>query len=92
VACHDPHQKLVRDSPAYYDAKCLACHAPLLPAASASPSAATSATATVHGKVCPVATSNCVSCHMPKVALPNGLVHFSDHQIRIAKQGEPFPN
>ncbi len=98
VACHDPHQKLVRDSPAYYDAKCLACHAPLLPAASASPSvaaiatAANAATAPAHGKVCPVATSNCVSCHMPKVALPNGLVHFSDHQIRIAKQGEPFPN
>ncbi len=29
---------------------------------------------------------------MPKVALPNGLMHFSDHQIRIAKTGEPFPN
>ena len=28
VACHDPHKKLVRDSPAYYDPKCLACHAP----------------------------------------------------------------
>ena len=83
VACHNPHQKLVRDSPAYYDPKCLACHAPLLK---------TSATAAPHGKVCPVATSNCVSCHMPKAALPNGLLHFSDHDIRIVKAGEPFPN
>ena len=29
---------------------------------------------------------------MPKVSLPNGLMNFSDHQIRIAKAGEPFPN
>ncbi len=83
VACHDPHQKLVRDSPAYYDPKCLACHAPLLP---------TAAPTEPHGKVCPVAKSNCVSCHMPKVTLPNGLVRFSDHQIRIAKAGAPYPN
>jgi hypothetical protein len=83
VACHDPHKKLVRDSPSYYDPKCLACHAPSL---------STSAPNATHGKVCPVAKSNCVSCHMPKVALPNGLMHFSDHQIRIAKDGEPFPN
>jgi hypothetical protein len=83
VACHDPHQKLVRDSPSYFDAKCLACHAPLLP---------TSSPAATHGKICPVAKSNCVSCHMPKVSLPNGLIHFSDHQIRIVKAGEPYPN
>jgi hypothetical protein len=29
---------------------------------------------------------------MPKVSLPNGLIHFSDHQIRIAKAGDPYPN
>jgi hypothetical protein len=83
VACHNPHQKLVRGSPSAYDSKCLACHAPLL---------AASTSGQVHGKVCPVAKSNCTSCHMPKVALPNGLLHFSDHQIRIVKDGEPFPN
>jgi hypothetical protein len=83
VACHDPHKKLVRGDPAEYDSKCLACHAPLLP---------TSAPGETRGKVCPVAKSNCVSCHMPKVALPNGLMHFSDHEIRIVKAGEPYPN
>ena len=29
---------------------------------------------------------------MPKVPLPNGHLVFTDHQIRIAKAGEPFPN
>jgi hypothetical protein len=99
VACHDPHKKLVRDSPAYYDPKCLACHAPQPPAADLKPAAdsaaaseATPSNHSTHGKVCPVAKSNCVSCHMPKVSLPNGLILFSDHQIRIAKTGDPFPN
>jgi hypothetical protein len=83
VACHDPHKRLVHGSSSDYDAKCLACHAPLLP---------TSAPDATHGKTCPVAKANCTSCHMPKVALPNGLMHFSDHQIRIVKAGEPYPN
>jgi hypothetical protein len=33
-----------------------------------------------------------VSCHMPKVKLPNGLMTFTDHEIRIVKPGAPFPN
>jgi hypothetical protein len=87
VACHDPHQKLVRGSPEHYDPKCLACHSPLEPAV------ATSADANqTHGKICPVAKANCVSCHMPKVSLPNGLMQFSDHEIRVVKPGEPYPN
>ena len=83
VACHDPHKRLVRGSAANYDAKCLACHAPPLP---------TDAKDAVHGKVCPKAKSDCTSCHMPKVALPNGLMQFSDHEIRVVKTGEPYPN
>jgi len=43
-------------------------------------------------KVCPTATSQCVSCHMPKVKLPNGHLTFTDHEIRIVKKDEPFPN
>ncbi len=83
VACHDPHKKLVHGAASDYDSKCLACHAPLLPASTAGET---------HGKVCPVAKSGCVTCHMPKVALPNGLMQFSDHEIRIVKAGEPYPN
>ena len=85
IACHDPHQDLVREDSSY-DAKCLACHA--------SKNADVSAQAQGHrdAKACTVASANCVSCHMPKVKLPNGLMTFHDHQIRIAKPGSPYPD
>jgi hypothetical protein len=80
IACHDPHKDLVRND-ASYDSKCLACHAP-----------AARPTSTGKAKMCPVAKSNCVSCHMPKVALPGNYLHFTDHQIRIVNASEGFPN
>lgn len=82
TACHNPHENVKHDA-AYYDNKCLACH---------SPAVTVSAANTNHAKACPVAKNNCASCHMPKVPLPNGHLTFTDHQIRIAKAGEPFPN
>jgi Cytochrome c554 and c-prime len=89
IACHDPHQDIVRDDKSY-DKNCLACHS----AESSASTAATPASATAHAhpKICPVAKNDCVSCHMPKVKLPNGLMTFTDHQIRVVKAGEPFPN
>lgn len=78
VACHDPHQQVVRDA-AFYDSKCLACHSPV-----ASRSAP-------HAKVCPVAKSKCASCHMPRVPLSGGHFVFTDHDIRVVKPGEPYP-
>jgi hypothetical protein len=83
LACHDPHQTVVRDD-FFYDSKCLACHTDSHSHAAEPPPAG--------AKVCPVAKSKCVSCHMPKVKLPNGLMTFYDHQIRIVKPGEPYPN
>jgi hypothetical protein len=85
VACHDPHHDVVRKS-SFYDAKCLACHAPtswLVAAASAEPP-----------RSCPVARANCTSCHMPKVNLAGGGSHltFTDHQIRVVRAGDPYPN
>ncbi|MFB3922271.1 MAG: multiheme c-type cytochrome [Terriglobia bacterium] len=80
VSCHDPHQQLVRDE-ASYDPKCLACHGP----ASASTGAAQ---AKAHP--CPVATRDCVKCHMPKVEPPEAHFAFTDHRIRIARPGEPY--
>ncbi len=82
IACHDPHQNLVREDSSY-DGKCLACHALKVQRA-----------ASVHAdaKACPVASAKCVSCHMPKVKLPGGLITFTDHEIRVAKPGEPYPN
>jgi hypothetical protein len=43
-------------------------------------------------KKCPVATTGCVSCHMPKVEIPGLHYQFTDHRIRIARQGDPYPN
>lgn len=82
VACHNPHQKVERDT-AFYDGKCLACHAPALTVSAAN---------TIHAKACPVAKSDCTSCHMPKVPLPNGHLIFTDHQIRVVKPSDPYPN
>jgi hypothetical protein len=83
LACHDPHQTVVRND-AFYDVKCLACHA-------ASPSNG-SVASPAGERGCPVAKSKCVSCHMPKVRLPNGLMTFYDHEIRVVKPDEPYPN
>ena len=88
VACHDPHQNVVRED-STYDAKCLACHG-----SSAQPAAmrAASAPAPPGAKSCPVSKSDCVSCHMPKVTLPGGHMKFTDHEIRIVKAGDAYPD
>jgi len=91
IACHDPHVDIVRDDSSY-DSKCMACHAAFSGATSAESSSVADASASPRPPACPVAKSNCVSCHMPKVKLPNGHLTFTDHEIRIVKPGEPFPN
>ena len=88
VACHDPHREVVREMSAY-DATCLACH-------SAGPTAGTPAAAAGSdgsrtAAVCPKASANCVSCHMPRYEIPGSHNLFTDHQIRIVKPGEPYP-
>jgi len=82
VACHDPHKPLSHDQGSY-DASCLQCHV-------ASASEKTSANRP--GAACPVATKNCVSCHMPKVEPPHLHSTFTDHWIRIAKAGSEYPD
>lgn len=89
IACHDPHVDVVRQDSAY-DSKCLACHSSSS-AVPGAPAPSIMSTST-HAKPCPTAKSDCVSCHMPKVKLPNGHLTFTDHEIRIVKAGEPFPN
>jgi hypothetical protein len=93
VACHDPHQDVIREDSSY-DPQCLACHSVSTPAsfAAAASSTPASAKALTHAKTCPSAKADCVSCHMPKIKLPNGHMTFTDHQIRVVKPGEPFPN
>jgi hypothetical protein len=82
IACHDPHEPFAH-SASYYDQRCLACHA------------AQKSESSAHGSspaLCPVATANCVSCHMAKSDVPGMHAQFTDHYIRIVRPGETYPN
>lgn len=83
IACHDPHKPLVQDA-SFYDSRCLQCHK--------LPGAAKSSLGTTKVAACPVATKNCVTCHMPKYEPPNLHSSFTDHWIRIVQPGKPYPN
>jgi hypothetical protein len=87
LACHDPHEPRKRDA-AFFDSKCTACHSA---ATKAAPAAFQEEGKRV-ARRCPVGKANCVSCHMPKVEIPGSHFHFSDHHIRIARPGDPYPN
>jgi Cytochrome c554 and c-prime len=80
VACHDPHKPLVRDAGSY-DTQCLSCH---VSGRAAKP------TSDHPGAACPQATAKCVSCHMPQYEAADMHFKYTDHQIRVAKPGEPF--
>jgi hypothetical protein len=79
--CHDPHRPLVTET-ANYDSKCLSCHV----------TKRGEKIADHPGAACPVATSNCASCHMPKVEVPSMHAPFTDHRIRIARGAASYPN
>ncbi len=88
TACHDPHGRL-EESAAFYDAKCLACHQ----STGANPGIKTVATSESRdAKACKVGTKNCSGCHMPKIEVPGAHFKFTDHRIRIVREGEPHPN
>ncbi|PYS77769.1 MAG: hypothetical protein DMF66_08740 [Acidobacteria bacterium] len=90
TACHDPHDN-PRQNESFYDSKCFACHRSQ--ASLKSPQVAKQEAADErNAKPCPVAQKACASCHMPKVELPGSHFKFTDHRIRIAQPGEPFPN
>lgn len=85
--CHDPHAPLVRDTQ-FYDQKCMSCHSSGKDAKHIAPGKAWTAIP----KTCPKATSNCVTCHMPKTDVPQMQSKFVDHYIRIVRPGRPVPN
>ena len=81
IACHDPHQQLEKRSE-MYDQRCLACHVN---------AKGSTVTADHPGKACPAATSNCSSCHMPKIEIKEMHYAFTDHDIRVVQAGKPLP-
>ena len=82
IACHNPHEPLSKDADSY-DSKCLACHV-------ASPNA--KPTKDHPGAACPVATKDCITCHMPKIDIPDMHTAFADHLIRVVRPGAPVPD
>jgi hypothetical protein len=80
VACHDPHQSLVKDA-ASYDIRCLSCHVA---------GKASKLTKDHRGAACPVSQKGCTTCHMPQFSIPEMHTSFTDHKIRIHRSGEPF--
>ncbi len=80
VACHDPHRPVERDSAAY-DRQCLSCHR----------SAQEAVSAAKPGASCPRSANHCTTCHMPKVNVAAMHHDFTDHFIRIVREGEIFP-
>jgi predicted CXXCH cytochrome family protein len=72
TTCHDPHSNLAAQR-SQRDRACIGCHTDQV-----RPKA----------RVCPTATSNCVSCHMPKQRV---MLHseFTDHWIRTTAAKAP---
>jgi Cytochrome c554 and c-prime len=85
--CFDPEDRRIR---------CAACHDPHgeveTNLATYDAKCTACHAAALHTKVCRVAKANCVGCHMPKLDLPGAHAQFTDHQIRIVRAGDPYPN
>jgi hypothetical protein len=81
IACHDPHQPLVREAKRY-DVYCLSCHMSKV---------GDKPTGDHPGKPCPTASKECVTCHMPKYNVVDIPVKFTDHQIRVVRAGDAIP-
>ncbi len=82
IACHKPHEPMAEGS-RIYDDKCLACHLP---------DKNTAATDERNSPPCPIARQDCVSCHMPRIDAPQAHFKFTDHRIRIVRNGDTFPH
>jgi hypothetical protein len=76
--------------------RCTACHDPHGPietsAAAYDARCADCHSAKAGTKTCSAGKSNCVTCHMPKIELPGSHARFTDHQIRVVRAGDPYPN
>ncbi|HKG15128.1 MAG TPA: multiheme c-type cytochrome [Pyrinomonadaceae bacterium] len=90
TACHNPHED-PKEEAAFYDSKCAACHRSPESLKSAQLAKSESEDGR-EAKPCPVSQKACVTCHMPKVEVPGTHFKFTDHRIRVAREGEPFPN
>jgi hypothetical protein len=73
---------------------CVGCHDPHQELEGKS-AAYDSKCAACHGataRACPTGKPDCAGCHMPKYEIPGSHHLFSDHQIRIVRANEKYPN
>jgi hypothetical protein len=82
--CYDADDKRIR---------CTACHNPHKEVVAGAAHYDANCQACHNGsqKTCPVAKHDCTNCHMPKVELPRAHHQFTDHQIRIVRAGQLYP-
>ena len=84
VTCHDPHRD-AETSPAFYEARCLACH-------SAGPRRAhargiRAEAGSMRRVQCPIDPArDCLKCHMPKVEVFSEHASYADHHIRVHRE------
>lgn len=76
TTCHDPHEGFRDKGPSYFNRTCQTCHAPAALAAAVPPGA----------RADHQPTSNCASCHMPKVQSEAPHSSYTDHRIRVVRQ------
>jgi hypothetical protein len=82
LACHDPHQPLIRD-PGSYDRTCLRCHVT---------TEGSKASSDHHPAACPRSTKDCVTCLMAKYEVPGTHTKFTDHRIRVVQSDRDCPD
>jgi tetratricopeptide (TPR) repeat protein len=88
VTCHDPHSN-AETVPAYYEAKCLSCHATSPTPPHAAPEVGQRADRPSRSP-CPINPSrDCLRCHMPQVRYEWLHGSFTDHYIRVHKESAP---
>jgi hypothetical protein len=73
---------------------CVACHDPHreIERVSATYDARCGACHGATARACPTGKSDCAGCHMPKFEIPGSHHQFSDHQIRVVRANETYPN
>jgi hypothetical protein len=84
--CYDAEDRRIR---------CTACHDPHRPLetnAAAYDARCRACHAAAGKRVCKMGTRDCATCHMPALDLPGAHKKFTDHRIRIARAGEPYPD
>ena len=89
VTCHDPH-KNAETAPAYYEEKCLSCHATSYATSEKGITSAPIEKAdAAFRSPCPVSPNrDCLRCHMPKVRYDWLHGYFTDHYIRVHRPTE----